>query len=159
MANLGLLPLGNGTLYDGNTTAVTTSTTSGVLTVPLADSYRWIMLVNTVSGTTSPTLDVYLDTSADGTNYFPFLHFAQATTSGAGQQAIMRPFMGTGDVATTAAANLLGTLDGATGSTAIVQNGPINIQKIKVRAVIGGSGSPSFNFLVQYIALAGGSRS
>lgn len=156
MPNLNLLPL-RGTLVNNLTTALTTSGTSSALSVQMADSYRWILEVNTVSGT-SPTLDVFLCTSADGgTNYYPFLHFAQATTSGQGQQLLMKPYLGDSDVATTSAAALIGVADGASGSTAIVQNGPINPSKIKVRSVISGT-TPSFAFAVRYIGLAPGRK-
>ena len=123
---------------------LTTSGTGSAITIPMASSYRISLQANTVSGT-SPTLDVSLFTSLDGGNtYVGFLHFAQMTTSGAGQQVIIKPYLGPTEVATTAVAPLLGTADFTAGTSAVYPNGPIDPRYIKVRYVLSGT-SPSFS--------------
>ena len=163
MPNLKEFPL-SGTLLALVTRAGTQSTGVGfsdtATSLPAAEGYRFILEVQTVTGT-NPTLDVFIDTSADGgTNYYPFLHFAQASTSGQGQQVIMRPYLASGDIATTSAAPLLGTVDGAQGSTAIVQNGPIDPRYIKVRTLVGATTGQTgtFSYAVKYIAQSVGNQ-
>jgi len=128
---------------------VTTSSSSAALTLPPASSYRVIVQVQTVSGT-SPTMYVALATSLDnGTTYNEILSTTTLNTSGVGDQLLIRPYLGLGDVAARAATSLLGTADlGAN----VVNNGPINPQLIKLRWVVGGT-SPSFAFQVQVLAL------
>jgi len=142
-----MLPLG-GTLLGLAT--VTTSGTSAALTLPPASSYRLIVQVQTVSGTT-PTLQLILATSCDaGTTYNEVLSTAtQMTASGLGAQLLVRPYLGIGDAATTATCALLGTADLATN---VVNNGPIVPGFIKLRWVISGT-LPSFAFQVQFIAI------
>lgn len=152
MPNFNMLPL-SGTLVNNITTALTTTGTSAAMTLPLAESYRFILEVHTVSGT-SPTLDVWLETSADGgTNYVPFLQFAEVTTSGQGKEAIWKPYLGVGDSGTSMNAPLLGSVDGSTSSSTSCPSGPIDTRYIKVRSLLGGT-TPSFAFAVRYIALA-----
>jgi hypothetical protein len=147
MPNFGMLPLG-GTLLGLAT--VTTSGTSANLTLPPASSYRLIVQTQTVSGTT-PTLTVILATSMDaGVTYNEVLAITTGlTTSGQGQQLLIRPYLGIGDVATSAASSLLGTLDLTAN---VVNNGPIIPGFIKLRWVISGT-LPSFAFQVQYAAV------
>src|SRR5947207_15665741 len=119
MPNFGMLPLGSTLL---GLATVTTNGTSAALTLPPASSYRFIVQVQTVSGTT-PTLVVALATSADaGTTYNEIISTTTLSTSGAGDQLLIRPYLGIGDVATRAAVSLLGTADLA---AAVVNNGPI----------------------------------
>jgi hypothetical protein len=153
MPNFGVLP--NPTVLLALATQTTNGTSSN-LSLPPAASYRFFLKVKTVSGT-SPTLDVFLATAYDatgaaGTDYNVILHFAQCTTSGLGRTMTLRPFVGYGDTASEGQSALLGTADGATGSTAVAQNGPINPTAIKVRWVLGGT-SPSFAFELGAIAL------
>lgn len=147
MPNFGMLPFG-GTLLGLAT--VTTTGTSANLVLPPSSSYRLVVQVQTVSGTL-PTLQVILATSMDGgTTYNEVLSTAtQMTTSGAGQQLLIRPYLGIGDVATVATSGLLGTFDMTTN---VVNNGPIIPQFIKLRWVIGGT-TPSIAFQVQYAAV------
>lgn len=150
MPNLGILPFG-GTLVD-QSTGVTTSGTSAVVTLPLAQSYRFMLEMLTFSAT-NLTLDVFLATSPDGTNYFEILHFAQVTTSGQGRQMLVRPYLGVGDAATEGAMpGLTFGVDGASGATAIVNNGPINPQFMKVRWVTGAA-ITTCQFRVRYMAV------
>ena len=148
MPNFGMLPLGS-TLI-----ALATQTQSGTsanLSLPPASSYRIIVQVQTVSGT-SPTLQVIASTSFDGgTTYNEILSFANLTTSGQGRQMLIRPYLGIGDVATTAASALLGTANLAAGD--LVNNGPIVPQFIKINWVIAGT-SPSFAFQIGVISVA-----
>src|SRR5215472_11780085 len=130
MPNFGMLPLG-GTLL-----ALATQTTTGTsanLTLPPASSYRLVVQVQTVSGTT-PTLQVIVATSMDGgTTYNEVLSTAtQMTTSGLGEQLLIRPYLGIGDAATVATSALLGTADLGTN---VVNNGPIIPGFIKLRWV------------------------
>lgn len=146
MPNFGVLPQ-QATLIALQT--LTASTTSAALTLPPCSSYRVIVQAQTVSGT-SPTLVVALATSCDnGTTYNEFISTSTITTSGSGQQLLIRPYMGAGDTSTVQSSTLLGTADLA---AAVVNNGPINSQYVKVRFIIGGT-SPSFAVQVQYIAV------
>lgn len=147
MPNFGMLPLG-GTLLGLAT--VTTTGTSAALSLPPASSYRLFMQVQTVSGTL-PVLQAAVATSCDnGATYNEILQFATATSSGFGQQMMIRPYLGIGDVATSASSTLLGTADLAAG--AIVNNGPIIPGFIKIRWVISGT-TPSFAWQLQFIAV------
>ena len=147
MPNLSMLPL-TGTLVGLATQ--TASGTSGVLQIPNASSYRFVVQTNTVSGT-SPTLQIILATSFDGgTTYNEFLSFANLTTTGVGRQLTWRPYLIGGDLATSAICGNLGVTDMAAGDVAI--NGPINPALIKVRWVLTGT-TPSFAFQVQYAAV------
>lgn len=146
MPNFGMFPQTT-TLLAAAT--YTTSTTSSALTLPPASSYRLIVQLNTVSGT-SPTMVVGLATSFDGgTTYSTVLTTSTMSTTGQGQQLLIRPYLGIGDAATNAATSLLGTADLA---AAVVNNGPINPQFVKLRMVLGGT-SPSFSATVGVIAV------
>lgn len=146
MPNFGLLPLSSTLL---SLATVTTSGTSAALTLPPSSSYRLIVQVQTVSGTT-PTLVLALATSLDaGTTYNEIISTTTLSTSGAGDQLLIRPYLGIGDVATRAAVSLLGTADLAAG---VVNNGPIVPGFIKLRWIISGT-TPSFAFQVQYVSL------
>lgn len=148
MPNLSLLPLTSTLL---GLATVTTSGTSGVLTLPLASGYRFVVQMQTVSGTT-PTLQVLVATSFDaGASYNEILSFAQVTTSGIGRQMQFRPYLGVGDQITQGFATaLLGTADIA--SNEIVVNGPINPQFVKLRWVVSGT-TPSIAWQFQYAAV------
>lgn len=137
MPNFGVFPQQQSIFNPGT---ITSSTTSGALTLPPASSYRIICQVGTVSGT-SPTMVMAIATSLDnGTTYNEVVSTSTMTTTGLGQQLLIRPYLGIGDAATTASSSLLGTADLA---AAVVNNGPINPQFIKVRLILGGT-SPSF---------------
>ena len=148
MPNFGMLPQTNASWFAPGT--ITTSTTSGNLTLPPAQSYRIVCQVGTVSGT-SPTMVMILATSFDnGTTYNEVLSTSTMTTSAAGQQLIFRPYLATGDVATSQSSSLLGTADIA---AAVISNGPINPAFMKIKLLLGGT-SPSFGTpLIQYCAL------
>lgn len=134
----------------------TTTGNSAALTLPEADSYRLLLVAQTVSGTT-PTLDVAILTSLDGgTNYVSVLQFDQMTTTGA-KQIVFRPYLGETEVATHQTVGLLGalgTVDLATNS-ALAANGPIDPRYIKVRWQLSGT-SPSFNFQINALAAPSG---
>lgn len=147
MPNFGVFPQTNTLLALATTTQ---SGTSAALTLPPASSYRFIVQVQTVSGT-SPTLQVIVATSFDnGTTYNEVLSFANLTTSGAGRQMAVRPYLGVGDAATVASSTLLGTADIAAGD--VVVHGPINPQFIKLRWVMTGT-TPSAAWQFQYAAV------
>lgn len=150
MPNFGMLPLG-GTLLGLAT--VTTSGTSALLTLPPSSSYRFIIQAQTVSGTT-PTLQVILATSLDaGTTYNEILSTTTITTTNQGQQMLIRPYLGIGDVATSAITTLLGGAVDMAAGTGVVNNGPIIPGFIKIRWVVSGT-TPSFAFQVQFAAIA-----
>jgi hypothetical protein len=147
MPNFGVFPLSNIPL---GLATVTTTGSSAAITIPPSSSYRFMVQVQTVSGTT-PTLVVALATSFDnGTTYNEFISTTTMTTSGQGQQILMRPYLGAGDVGTTGALSTLGTADLAAAVGVI--NGPIDPRFIKIRWVISGT-SPSFAFQVGLIAV------
>jgi hypothetical protein len=91
---------------------------------------------------------VTFSTSFDESIYDTFMATQQLSTAGLGQSLIWSPFLGAGQVATTANTALLGTTDPTT--TAFVNNTPINPGFIKVRWIVLGT-SPSFAFTVGYI--------
>lgn len=129
----------------------TTSGTSAVITnFPPASSYRIIVEVQTVSGTT-PTLVVALATTCNsGTTFNEILTTTTMTTSGQGNQLLIRPYLGIGDAATQVATSLLGTADLAAG---VVNNGPIAyLSGIKLRWIISGT-LPSFAFQVLVVSV------
>jgi hypothetical protein len=148
MPNFG--QLGQGVVLLATATQ-TTSGTSPAITIPPASSYRFIVQVNTVSGT-SPTLVLAIAATADnGTTYNEIITTTTLTTSGVGDQLSIRPYLGAGDVATRAASTLLGTADLA---AATVVNGPFLATggTIKLRWILGGT-SPSFAFAVHMFAV------
>jgi len=146
MPNFGMFPQTQTLIAS---TAYTASTTSAALTLPSASSYRIVIALNTVSGT-SPTMVVALATSFDGgTTYVEVCSTSTMSTSGNGQQLLIRPYLGIGDAATNAACSLLGTADLA---AAVVNNGPINPQYVKLRFILGGT-SPSFTATVAVFAV------
>ena len=153
MPNFNVFPL-NGVLQA--MAAQTTSGTSAATSLSFCESYRFMLDVATMGGTTI-TLDVFLATSDDGgTTYYEFIHFPQVTTSGQGSQLTFRPFVGAGDTASFAALpNLTQGVDGASGSTGIATNGPFDPRYMKVRWVAN-SGVTTANFAVRWIGVAPG---
>lgn len=147
MPNFGMLPQTAVLLAQATQT---TNTTSATVKLPGASSYRLILQVQTVSGT-SPTMQVNVATSCDnGTTFNEVLQFTQVTTSGQGRQMLIRPYLGIGDAATEQVCSLLGTADLA--SAQVVNNGPLNPAYIQVRSIFGGT-TPSFAWALHYIAL------
>jgi len=116
--------------------ARTTSSNSGALTS--YGSFKTMLLelnVTAASGTT-PTLDVYIDTSADSTNFINIAHFTQLITTG--RRAIQ-----ISDDAAGAAVDFDSTADLAAG---VVKQGAWG-STLRVRWVITGT-TPSFTFSV-----------
>jgi len=134
---------------------VTTTGASGALTLPPASSYRIMVEVSTVSGT-SPTLVVGLATSFNGgTTYDQILTTTTLTTSSQGAQLLIRPYLGIGDAATSQAMTKMAspfTGTPASLAAATVNNGPINPQYVQITWVAGGT-SPSFAFQVGVLAV------
>lgn len=148
MPNFGVLGQGQVLLA---TATQTTSGTSAAITLPPASSYRFVVQVNTVSGT-SPTMVVALACTADnGTTYNEFVTTTTLTTTGQGDQLMIRPYLGIGDAATRTATSLLGVADLA---AATVNNGPFLATNgsIKIRWVLGGT-TPSFAFAVHLFSV------
>jgi hypothetical protein len=116
--------------------ARTTSGNSGAL--PNYGNYRSAIIevnVTAVSGTT-PTLDVYIDTSVDGTNWINIAHFTQIT-------GISRRYIQISEYGSQATSDFDSTADLPAGS---VRSGPWG-STLRVRWVIGGT-TPSFTFSV-----------
>lgn len=145
MPNFGMLPYS--AVLDART--VTAPTTSSTLTLPPASSYRIIVQVGTVSGT-SPTLVVALCTSFDGgVTYNEIITTSTLSTSGQGWQLLVRPYLGIGDAATGQATALLGT---ANLAAATYNNGPIDPRYVQLRYITGGT-SVSFAVNVGIISV------
>ncbi len=85
---------GNETLAAGSgsvaSAAVTTTTTGSAFSTAQDDSINATLVISAASGTT-PTLDVTLETTADGTNYYTVGTFAQQTTTQTGLARIFGP--------------------------------------------------------------------
>lgn len=152
MPNFGMFPQTN-TLVALAT--VTTTGASGALTLPPASSYRIMVEVQTVSGT-SPTLVVGVATSFNsGTTYDQVITTTTLTTSSQGAQLLIRPYLGIGDAATSQAMTKMAspyTGTPASLAAATINNGPIDPQHVQITWVAGGT-SPSFAFQVGYIAV------
>lgn len=153
MPNFGVLPQQNTLLA---LATVTTTGSSGALTnLPPASSYRLMVEVQTVSGT-SPTLVVGFATSFNnGTTYNQVLTTTTLTTSSQGAQLLVRPYLGIGDAATSQAMTKMAspfTGTPASLAAATINNGPINPQNYQITWVVGGT-SPSFAFQVGVIAV------
>lgn len=147
MPNFGMLPQQQTLLA---LATVTTTGSSSAIALPPASSYRLMVEVQTVSGT-SPTLVVGLATSFNGgTTYDEILTTTTLSTTNTGDQLLIRPYLGIGDVATRAPMVLLG--GSASLAAATVNNGPINPQNVKLFWTAGGT-SPSFAFQVGLIAV------
>ncbi|HEX8838466.1 MAG TPA: hypothetical protein VF748_16100 [Candidatus Acidoferrum sp.] len=148
MPNFGVL--GQGTTLLALATQ-TTSGTSAAITLPPASSYRLIWQVNSVSGTTPTLVGIVAATADGGTTYNEVLSTTTITTTGTGAQMMIRPYLGIGDAATTAATTLLGVADLAAN---VVNNGPFlaTAGQIKLRWVLTGT-TPSFAFQVQLFAV------
>lgn len=129
---------------------VTTTGSSSALTLPPASSYRLMVEMQTVSGT-SPTLVIGVATSFNsGSTYDEILTTTTLTTTNQGAQMLIRPYLGIGDAATAQGMTLLG--GAASLAAATVNNGPINPQNIKFFWTAGGT-SPSFAFQIGLIAV------
>jgi hypothetical protein len=78
------------TLADLASAARTTSTTSTAFDTTNIDSVNATLVITAVSGT-NPTLDLILQTTADGTNYYTAGTFAQQTTTQTGLARVFGP--------------------------------------------------------------------
>ena len=116
------------------------STTSAVLTLPLADSYAFVLNVTAITGT-SPTLDVALQVTPDGgTTWFDWLRWAEVTGNTAvTRRMIVQPIQGRGEAATEAA------ITAGTTNSVLIQNVPMPgaLSQIRFRYTIGGT-SPNY---------------
>jgi hypothetical protein len=152
MPNFGVLPQQQTVLA---LATVTTTGASATLTIPPASSYRVMVEVQTVSGT-SPTLVVGIATSFNnGTTFDQIVTTTTLTTSSQGAQLLIRPYLGIGDAATSAGMTIMAspfTGTPASLAAATVNNGPINPQFIKLTWLVAGT-SPSFAFQVGLLAV------
>jgi hypothetical protein len=147
MPNFGMFPLSNALL---SAQAVTTTGTSANLTLPPASSYRMTVELLTASSTvTNFNLSLY-SSSDGGTTYHGILAFTALTTSGQGQSAIVRPYLGYGDTATIINSPVLGSTDYASNVQAIA-NGPFDPRYLKARWVAVTTGTVTFNLKVDAV--------
>lgn len=128
-----------------STGAITATTTSSTITLPLCSSYMFV-LTATIGGT-SPTVDVAIqDTYDDGTTFFSVLRFAQMTATGT-RMLRVNGSMGVAEAGT----------EGASADTGgALNNNVILTDKIKIKFTIGGT-SPTCTGSVYLIATPRGS--
>lgn len=117
-------------------TTVIATGSSAAITLPIADSYSFIMEVSgSISGTTE-TLDMAIQTSPDGgTTYYDWWRFAQVTTAAATRCLTVQPMQGRGEAGSEAAIT-------AAGTGQISSNKPFS-NPIKLTYTISGT-SPSY---------------
>lgn len=128
----------------------TTNGTSGVMTLPPAQSYRLTVELLTASSTlTNFNLGVF-GSSDGGTIYHGLLGLTALTTSGQGQSVVFRPFLGQTEAATVVNAPILGTTDFAS-NTNVVVNGPFDPRFVKLRWLAVTTGTVTFNVKVDAI--------
>jgi len=127
-----LLTSYSASLFSGSTVAASASGTG--TTLPLADSYAFILDVGTITGT-SPTFDVCIQTSPDGgTTWYDWWRFAQVTAAGQ-RRLIVQPIQGRGEAGSEAAIT-------SNGTGALNANAPIQAAQARVHIQVGGT-SPS----------------
>lgn len=147
MANFGVFPLSTAIL---NLSAVTTTGTSANLTLPLGQSYRFTVELLTASSTvTNFNLALY-GSSDGGSVYHGLLAFTALTTSGQGISALIRPYLGVGDVATTINAPILGTTDYAS-NVQVIANGGFDPRFVKARWQAVTTGTVTFNLKLDVV--------
>jgi hypothetical protein len=134
---------------------VTTTGSSGAIVLPPASSYRIMVEVQTVSGTT-PTLVVGLATSFNnGATYNQIMTTTTLNTTSQGAQLSIRPYLGVGDAATSQAMTKMAipfTGTPASLAAAVISNGPINPQFVQITWVLSGT-TPSYAFQVGVLAV------
>ena len=129
-------------IFSGTTVAA--SQNSAAITLPLADSYSFILDVGTITGT-SPTFDVCIQMSPDGgTTYYDWWRFAQVTAAGQ-RRLTTQPVQGRGEAGTEAAITTAGT--GALSANANTT------QNVRVEITAGGT-SPSAATLKVWVVAA-----
>lgn len=156
MPKYDVFPL-SGFLLSGAT--ATTTGTTGVLTwatdtsagsIRNGQSYRLTVELLTASSTTT-NFNLSLFTSSDnGTTYHGFLSFTALTTSGQGQSALFRSYMGVGDAATIINAPILGSTDYAS-NVQTVQNGPFDPRFCKARVLCTSAGTVTYNLKLDIV--------
>lgn len=139
MANAGLLQPSSKVLVATNT--VTASGQSAAFTLPVADVYRLLLVVGTVTGT-NPTFDAILQDSPDGgTTWVNLpLRFTQVTATGTAATnpyIIFKP-IGLSDAAS---AGVTAATGGATAA-----NTPFNAKYVRLSYTVSGTSTPTFPF-------------
>src|SRR4029077_5761731 len=148
MANFGVFPLSTALL---NLSAVTTTGTSANFTLPLGQSYRFTVELMTASSTVT-NFNLALYSSSDGgTTYHGILAFTALTTSGQGNSALIRPYLGVGDVATVINAPILGSTDYAS-NVQVIANGGFDPRFVKARWQAVTTGTVTFNLKLDVVA-------
>jgi len=134
----GLIVTNNGVSFL-STSATVNANTSTTVTGPGWNSGTFDGCVATVTtGTptgTTPTLDVTLQSSTDGLNWFDRIHFNQITTTAATQKQFAGIVSGTTGITPTNFGTALGV--------GTILNGPIGAW-LRFQLVVGGSASPTF---------------
>jgi hypothetical protein len=139
MASAGMLQPSSKVLVATNT--VTATGQSASFSMPVADCYRLILVVGTVSGT-NPTFDAVLQDSPDGgTTWVNLpLRFTQVTATGTAATnpyIIFKP-IGLSDAASAG-------VTAATGG-ASAANTPFNAKNVRLAYTVGGTATPTFPF-------------
>lgn len=131
----GMLQFGSKLLVASNTVTATGQTAK--FTMPIADSYRLLLVVSAASGTT-PTFDGVLQDSPDGgTTWINLpLKFTQLTTTATSAYIIFKP-VGLSDAGSAGSQS-------ATGA-AVGVNTPFNAQNVRFAYTVAGT-TPSFTF-------------
>lgn len=131
------------------TSATTSTVTGSSFALPIADSYKFIVDVGAVTGT-SPTLDVAFQESPDnGVHWYTFAKFAQITATG------QRSLIFTPQVAVNQAASEQAI---ANTGAAVAINAPIFYGNVRVLATVGGT-TPSFATINLWVECAPNSSS
>lgn len=136
MASAGMLQFSSKILVQSSTVTATGASPSFVM--PIADSYRLLLVTSAASGTT-PTLDAVLQDSPDGgvTWINLPLKFTQATAAGS-SYIIFKP-IGLSDAASAGSAP-------GTGAAA-ASNTPFNARNVRLSYTIAGT-TPSFTYIL-----------
>lgn len=129
------------TLVASNAISATGSTAA--ITLPLADSYAFILNVTAAGGTTE-TMDMAIQITPDnGTTWFDWFRFAQVTTAAVTRRLVVQPLQGRGEAGTEVAIT-------AAASGAVNANAPMS-SKVRFTYTLGGT-LPTYTFVIYLIA-------
>jgi len=127
-------------------TVVAATSNSAVITLPLADSYAFVLSVTAAAGTTE-TLDAAIQITPDGgTTWFDWFRFAQVTTSAVTRRLVVQPLQGRGEAGTETAIT-------AAGTGALNANAPFPGSNMQIRFAYTISGTaPSYTLGIAMVA-------
>jgi hypothetical protein len=115
------------------------SQTSTAFTLPLGDSYAFVLNVTAITGT-SPTLDCAIQVTPDnGTTWFDWWRFAQITANAATTHRLtVQPIQGRGEAGTETTITA-----GGTGALNANCPAPGALSQVRIRYTLGGT-SPNY---------------